>query len=202
MKIILASNNAHKVNELKNLLKGYEIYAFNEILTPFEIDENGSGYKENALLKSKAVFKALSTQQKCEFIALADDSGISVEALSGKPNIHSARFSKQKTDEANRAKLIKELKALNLDQSNAFYTACIAISSLWGDYTTQGFMHGRVTVQERGTNGFGYDRLFIPNGFSKTLGELDESIKAQISHRYKALNLTKIILRLLKKEER
>lgn len=63
-------------------------------------------------------------------------------------------------------------------------------------------MHGRVTVQERGTNGFGYDRLFIPSGFSKTLGELDESIKAQISHRYKALNLAKIILRLLKKEER
>lgn len=195
VKILLASNNACKVAEIKALLKGYEIYAFGEILKPFEIEENGTSFKENALIKSRAVFCALSQEQKGEFITLSDDSGISVAALNGAPSIHSA----QKTDKANRAKLISELKALNLEQSAAFYTACIAISSLWGDYTAQGFMHGRVIAAERGTNGFGYDSLFIPNGFDKTLGELDESVKAHISHRFKALNLANIILKILQK---
>lgn len=199
VKILLASNNACKVAEIKALLKGYEIYAFGEILKPFEIEENGTSFKENALIKSRAVFCALSQKQKGEFITLSDDSGISVAALNGAPSIHSARFSAQKTDKANRAKLISELKALNLEQSAAFYTACIAISSLWGDYTAQGFMHGRVIAAERGTNGFGYDSLFIPNGFDKTLGELDESVKARISHRFKALNLANIILKILQK---
>ena len=135
VKILLASNNACKVVEIKALLKGYEIYAFGEILKPFEIEENGTSFKENALIKSRAVFCALSQKQKSEFITLSDDSGISVAALNGAPSIHSARFSAQKTDKANRAKLISELKARNLEQSAAFYTACIAlctgVSSLW-----------------------------------------------------------------------
>ncbi|TQR59078.1 RdgB/HAM1 family non-canonical purine NTP pyrophosphatase [Campylobacter troglodytis] len=200
MKILLATNNAHKLTELKGILKGYEIYAFNEVLKPFEIEENGTSFKENALLKSKAVFEALNEAQRREFVVLSDDSGISVEALNNAPNIHSARFSPQKTDKANREKLISELKALNLSESKAFYTACIAISSAFGDYTTHGFMHGRVITQEKGENGFGYDALFIPKGFEKTLGELDEDVKARISHRFKALSLMGLILNLLKKE--
>ena len=200
MKILLATNNAHKLTELKGILKGYEIYAFNEVLKPFEIEENGTSFKENALIKSRAVFEALNEAQRREFVALSDDSGISVEALNNAPNIHSARFSPQKTDKANREKLIAELKALNLKQSKAFYTACIAISSAFGDYTTHGFMHGRVITQERGENGFGYDALFIPKGFEKTLGELDENVKARISHRFKALSSMGLILNLLKKE--
>lgn len=200
VKILLATNNAHKLTELKGILKGYEIYAFNEVLKPFEIEENGTSFKENALLKSKAVFEALNEAQRREFVVLSDDSGISVEALNNAPNIHSARFSPQKTDKANREKLISELKALNLSESKAFYTACIAISSAFGDYTTHGFMHGRVITQEKGENGFGYDALFIPKGFEKTLGELDEDVKARISHRFKALSLMGLILNLLKKE--
>lgn len=199
MKILLASNNAHKVKELKALLAPFEIYAFSEILTPFEVEENGASFKENALLKSRAVFNALNKAQQQEFITLSDDSGISVKALGGKPGIFSARFSPQKTDKANRAKLINELKHLNLDESEAFYTACIGISSNWGDYSVQGFMHGKVITQEKGQNGFGYDSLFIPKGFEQTLGELDEGVKARISHRFKALELAKMILRLLKR---
>lgn len=196
MKILLASNNAHKVKELKSLLSPFEIYAFGEVLEPFEVEENGTSFKENALIKSKAVFGALDESQKREFIVLSDDSGISVEALGGKPGIFSARFSPQKTDIANRAKLISELKALNLTESLAFYTACIGISSNLGDFSTHGFMHGKVITEERGQNGFGYDSLFIPKGFTQTLGELDEAIKAEISHRFKALSLAKMILRL------
>lgn len=200
MKILLASNNANKVKELKGLLYPFEIYAFDELLKPFEIEESGKSFKENALIKSRAVFRALDSKQKGEFVVISDDSGISVEALGGKPGIFSARFSAQKNDKANRAKLIDELKKLNLSQSQAFYTACIGISSNFGDYTVQGFMHGRVITQERGQNGFGYDSLFIPKGFTQTLGELDESVKAQISHRFKALNLAKIIVKLLRKD--
>lgn len=196
MKILLASNNAHKVKELKSLLSPFEIYAFGEVLTPFEVEENGTSFKENALIKSRAVFSALNEAQKRDFIVLSDDSGISVAALKGQPGIFSARFSAQKTDKANRAKLIDELKALNLNESEAFYTACIGISSNLGDFSTHGFMHGKVIAEERGQNGFGYDSLFIPKGFTQTLGELDEAVKAEISHRFKALSLAKMILRL------
>ena len=199
MKIILATNNAHKVAEIKGILKGYEIYAFGEVLKPFDIAENGTSFKENALIKSRAVFAALSEAQKREFVALSDDSGISVAALNGTPGIRSARFSNEGSDKANRAKLIAELKARNLGQSAAFYTACIAISSRFGDFTAHGFMHGTALAAERGENGFGYDALFIPNGFEKTLGELDEGVKASISHRFKALNLAKIILKILQR---
>ena len=177
MKIILATNNAHKVAEIKGILKDYEIYAFGEVLKPFEAQENGTSFKENALIKSRAVFAALN----------------------GAPGIHSARFSGENSDKANRAKLIAELKVRNLGQSAAFYTACIAISSAFGDYTTHGFMHGTALAVERGENGFGYDALFVPQGFSQTLGELNESVKASISHRFKALNLAKIILKILQR---
>lgn len=201
MKILLASNNAHKAKELKALLFSFEVLTFREVLSPFEIDENGTSFKENALIKSRAVFGALDERQKNEFIVISDDSGISVEALNGKPGIFSARFSPEKTDKANRAKLISELKALNLSESAAFYTACIGISSNLGDFSTHGFMHGKVITEERGQNGFGYDSLFIPNGFSRTLGELDDTTKAQISHRFKALSLAKMILRLFERQK-
>lgn len=197
MKILLATNNAHKVAEIRSLLKDYEIYAFSEILKPFDIEENGSSFKENALIKARAVFDALNLEQKREFIVLSDDSGISVEALGGAPGIFSARFSSAKSDKSNRAKLIASLKALNLDKSPAFYTACVALCTAWGDYAVHGFMHGCAIAQERGENGFGYDALFIPQGFSKTLGELDEAVKAKFSHRTRALNLAKIILKML-----
>ncbi|WP_290367118.1 non-canonical purine NTP pyrophosphatase, partial [Campylobacter coli] len=93
MKILLATSNKHKVIELKELLKEFEIYAFDEILTTFEIEENGNSFKENALIKARAVFNALDENQKNEFIVLSDDSGICVDVLGGKPGIYSARFS-------------------------------------------------------------------------------------------------------------
>ena len=93
--------------------------------------------------------------------------------------------------------LTNQLKVLNLKSSPAHYTACIAISSKFGDYTTHGFMYGEAINEERGTNGFGYDALFIPNGFNKTLGELDNETKLKISHRSKGLELIKYVLKSL-----
>ena len=210
MKIVLATSNLDKVKEIKEFLKGYEIYALSEVVKPFEIVEDGSSFQENALIKSKAVFEKLKELGlEGEFISLSDDSGISVDALGGEPGIYSARYSdidesgqmaaKNATDASNRAKLISKLNALNLQSSLAHYTACIAISSKFGDYTAHGFMYGEAINEERGTNGFGYDALFIPNGFNKTLGELDNETKLKISHRSKGLELANFVLKSLKK---
>ncbi|WP_311337665.1 non-canonical purine NTP pyrophosphatase [Campylobacter ureolyticus] len=200
MKIILATHNMDKVKEIKDFLKTYEIYALNEILTPFEIEETGKTFKENALIKSKAIFNALDKKQINDFITLSDDSGISLPILGEKPGIYSARFSGiNATDQSNRTKLINELNALNLSKTPAFYTACIAISSKFGDYTTHGFMHGFAINEERGNNGFGYDFMFIPNGFDKTVGEIDQETKLKISHRSRGLELMKHILKVLEK---
>lgn len=210
MKIVLATSNLDKVKEIKEFLKGYEIYALSEVVKPFEIVEDGSTFQQNALIKSRAVFAKLKELGlESEFISLSDDSGISVDALGGEPGIYSARYSdidesgqmaaKNATDASNRAKLISKLNALNLQSSLAHYTACIAISSKFGDYTTHGFMYGEAINEERGTNGFGYDALFIPNGFNKTLGELDNETKLKISHRSKGLELANFVLKSLKK---
>ena len=199
MKIVLATNNMDKVREIKAYYTEFEVVALKEICKPFEIEENGISFYENAMIKARAVYariKELGLEN--EYIALSDDSGISVDALGGRPGIYSARYSGESaTDASNRAKLITELNKLGLSQSNAFYTACIGICSKYGEYGVHGFMHGKVIDKELGDNGFGYDFMFIPSGFDKTVGQLDESIKLEISHRSKGLRLAKPVLKVL-----
>ncbi|MBP5779493.1 MAG: non-canonical purine NTP pyrophosphatase [Campylobacter sp.] len=199
MKILLATGNYGKVKEIKEFYSEFEIYALNEILEPFEIVEDGKSFKENALIKARSVFENLKEKNlQDEFVVLSDDSGISVEALDFRPGIYSARYSGENaTDATNRAKVISELNSLNLSQSPAFYTACIGIVCKFGEFSSHGFMHGKVIDEERGDHGFGYDFMFIPNGFSQTIGELSPEIKLQISHRTKGLTLAKHILKLL-----
>ncbi len=199
MKIVLATNNMDKVREIKAYYAEFEVVALKEICKPFEIEENGISFYENAMIKARAVYarvKELGLEN--EYIALSDDSGISVDALGGRPGIYSARYSGESaTDASNRAKLITELNKIGLSQSNAFYTACIGICSKFGEYGVHGFMYGKVIDKELGSSGFGYDFMFIPNGFDKTVGQLDESIKLQISHRSKGLRLAKPVLRVI-----
>lgn len=199
MKIVLATNNMDKVREIKAYYTEFEVVALKEICKPFEIEENGISFYENAMIKARAVYarvKELGLEN--EYIALSDDSGISVDALGGRPGIYSARYSGESaTDASNRAKLITELNKLGLSQSNAFYTACIGICSKFGEYGVHGFMHGKVIDKELGDNGFGYDFMFIPDGFDKTVGQLDESIKLEISHRSKGLRLAMPVLKVL-----
>ncbi len=199
MKILLATSNKHKVVELKEILKEFKIYAFDEILTVFEIEENGNSFKENALIKARAVFNALNENQKNEFIVLSDDSGICVDVLGSKPGIYSARFSGKGDDKSNRDELVKQMGALGFKTSKAHYVAAIALVSLEGEWTVHGTMHGHVISTERGENGFGYDSLFIPKGFDKTLAELSNDEKNQLSHRFKALELARIVLKVLNK---
>ena len=196
MKIILATSNRGKIREIKAFLKDYEVKGFDEVLTPFEIDETGSTFKENALIKARAVFKALDDKNA---IVLADDSGISVPILGNEPGIYSARYAGiEASDKDNLAKLIATLKYKNIAKTPAFYTAAIALATPWGEFCVHGWMHGDVMDEARGENGFGYDPMFIPYGYSQTLGQMAEDEKLQISHRTQALVHALTILNSLK----
>ena len=196
MKIILASNNQGKIKEFSSYLDSFDIIPYKDIIGDIDIIENGDSFKQNAIIKAKTIKDHL-IKKGLNYLVLSDDSGISIEALNGEPGIKSARYSGG-SDKDNNKLVIKKLKKLNITKSNAFYTAALCLidnkNRLW---TTHGFMWGEVIDKEIGDRGFGYDPLFIPKGFDKTLGELDENIKAKISHRAKALNLIKLILRAI-----
>lgn len=196
LKIILATSNRGKIREIKAFLKGYEVKGFDEVLEPFEIEETGSTFKENALIKARAVYDALDDKNA---IVLSDDSGISVPALNNEPGIYSARYAGAgSNDKDNLAKLIATLKAKNIAKTPAFYTAAIALATPWGEFSVHGWMHGEAISEARGENGFGYDPMFIPFGYSQTLGQMAEDEKLQISHRTQALVHALTILNSIK----
>jgi XTP/dITP diphosphohydrolase len=193
MRVVVASSNKGKIKEIKEILKDFDVVAYSDLIEPFEIEENGTTFKENAVIKAKAVANKLPGE-----IVLADDSGISVPILNNEPGIYSARYAGiGASDKDNLNKLISELKKRDIKKTPAFYTAAIAIATPYGVFTTHGFMRGEVIDEARGDKGFGYDPMFIPTGFDKTLGELDSEVKKKISHRSKALNLAKLILQTI-----
>lgn len=196
MKIVLATSNLGKVKELQELLAEFEILPLTQVCQPFEIVEDGTSFKENSLIKARAVYAKIAHMKNA--IALSDDSGISVKALNGAPGIYSARYG-DGSEAGNRAKLAAELSKLGLDESAAFYTACVAVVSPFGEYCSHGFMHGTAIAKERGDKGFGYDSMFIPNGFSLTLAQLGDEIKSKMSHRTKAIDNIKPVLKMLEK---
>lgn len=196
MKIYLASSNKGKIKEIKALLNEYEVIAYSDVIEPFDIVEDADSFKANAIIKAQAVYEALKDK---EALVLADDSGISIQALDNAPGIYSARYAgAQASDKENLQKAIDELEKKSLKSSPAFYTAAMALCSQYGCHTVHGWMHGSVTTTPRGEKGFGYDPIFIPEGYDKTLGELDESIKAELSHRSQALRHVKQLLKGMK----
>jgi len=191
MKIVLATGNKGKLREFKQMCQD-EVVPFSELLGEFEIVEDGDTFKENALIKARAVFKALNDDS---VIVIADDSGISVDALDGAPGIYSARYAgANANDKDNLYKLIDSIKEKGLESSPAHYTAAIAIVTKNSEYCVHGWMHGTAINKAVGEGGFGYDPMFKPLGYEKTLGELDDEIKKKLSHRAKALSLAKTIL--------
>ena len=195
MQLILATSNKGKVREIQALCKDFEVIPYSQLMEEFEIVEDGNSFKENALIKARAVFNAL---KRDDIVVMADDSGISVDVLDGKPGIYSARHAgKDANDKDNLNKLIQDIKAKGATSSPAHYTAAIAIVTKKGEYVVHGWMHGEAISEARGEKGFGYDPMFIPLGYDKTLGELDDEVKKELSHRAKALKLAKIVLQTL-----
>ena len=192
MRIILATGNKGKIEEFKKLLPNEEVLTFKEFIGDYEVVEDQDSFKGNAVKKAQEIYKKIGKE---DAIVISDDSGITVPAINNEPGIYSARYAGENaSDKENNAKLISKLKEKNLERTPAYYTACITIVYKGHSYSVHGWMHGEVINKELGENGFGYDPMFIPNGFDKTLGELSHEIKKSFSHRSKALNLAKKVL--------
>ena len=177
--LILASNNAHKVEEIKSILEDYSILTLKDINYTEEIVEDGTTFEENALIKARTICKYSGKT------AISDDSGLSVELLDGRPGVYSARYSKEQTDEKNIEKVLLEL---NGQKSKAKFVSVIALVKPDGtELTFRGECHGEIIFEKRGTNGFGYDPIFYVPSLDKTFAELSANQKNSISHRKQSL---------------
>ena len=199
MKLVLATGNKGKLREFKQMCED-EVVPFSDLLGEFEIVEDGDTFAANALIKARTIYEKLGEKNpSIDYLVISDDSGISLPILDGAPGIYSARYAGVGvTDKDNLYKLIDAVKEKGLKSTPAYYTAAIAIVSKYGEYVVHGWMHGDVIDESRGEKGFGYDGMFIPKGYDKTLGELDDDVKSAISHRGKALALAKPIIWMLK----
>lgn len=196
MKIVLATGNKGKLREFQQMCDA-EIIPFSSLTGALEIIEDGETFAQNALIKARTIYEKIGS----EYLVIADDSGISLPILDGAPGIYSARYAGEgASDKENLYKLIDAVKERRLKETPAYYTAAIAIVSQYGEYVVHGWMHGKVIDEARGEKGFGYDPMFIPEGFEETLGELDDAVKEKLSHRSKALKLAKPIIGMLQKK--
>jgi len=210
MKLFLASGNAHKVKELRELFAELEpmqsqpdCAKISGSLTPLTLEsaaalggmppvvEDTRTFEGNARKKARALAALLppSSSAEPDVWALADDSGLCVDALGGAPGVESAYYAgPQADDAANLAKLVAEMRDVPPDQRGAHYVCVLVLAAANGhDHVFRGECHGTLAVEPRGQGGFGYDPLFIPNGFEKTFGELPASIKRTHSHRNRRL---------------
>ena len=187
MKIILASKNQDKINEIKKILNGTGVLlkTCNDIEIP-EVDETGSTFVENAILKAR------SASLVTGMASIADDSGIEIEYLNGRPGIKSARYSGENaTNEMNNVKLLDELRGVPYEKRKACYR-CVMVYMKFPDdpfpIITSGSWNGYITEKPAGKNGFGYDPIFFLPEYNKTSAQISSKEKNRISHRAKALN--------------
>lgn len=185
--IVAATKNKGKVTEFMETLKGFEIITMQEAGIDEEIEETGKNFEENALIKARFV------AAKTNFPVISDDSGLSVDALSGKPGIYSARYAGENASDAQRIeKLLQEMDSVEDELRTARFTCVIAYIDKNGtEKTFKGECEGVILREPRGKNGFGYDPVFFLPEYGKTFAELSTEIKAKISHRAKALEKLK-----------
>ena len=185
--IILASNNKDKVKEVKEILKGYDIISMKEAGIDVDIEENGTTFEENALIKARAIMK-LTGQ-----ITMADDSGLEIDYLNKAPGMYSARFMGHDTsyDIKNKA-LIQKLEGVKGSDRSGRFVCAIAVCFPDGrEIVKRGTMEGLIAEEIKGDNGFGYDPIVYLPEYGRTSGELAPEEKNKISHRGKALALIK-----------
>lgn len=186
MRIISATQNKHKLEEIYAIIKNYNM----ELVTletagyePVEIEENGKTCEENSLIKAKAVTDLTGEP------AIADDTGLFVDAAGGEPGVNSARYAGIHGDDAaNRTKLLKKLEGVPYEKRTAMFVTVITLTYPDGKtLVARGECHGHISEEERGDRGFGYDSIFIPVESDKTFAELPAEFKNSISHRKRAL---------------
>jgi XTP/dITP diphosphohydrolase len=194
-KIIVATSNMGKLREIREICKGlsFEITSLKDHYSPMPvIPEEGSTFLENAQQKARWVYSATKTW------SLADDSGLEVDFLNGLPGVHSARYAGEHATDAQRIeKLLSACKACPLEKRTARFRCVVVFKAGEGDEDEiigEGTCEGRIGFTPKGTDGFGYDPLFYPDGFDRTFAELAAEEKNAISHRGKALNALRRIL--------
>lgn len=178
-KIVVASGNQGKIKEIKEIFRGAEIVPMKELGFDGEIEETGESFKENALIKAKAVC------ERFHLPALSDDSGLCVDVLGGAPGIYSARFSGE-GDKANRDLLLKRLDGIKHRRAHFESAVCLCLPN-GKTYFGVGRTYGKILQEEIGANGFGYDCIFYSNDLKKSFGLATDEEKNSVSHRYRAL---------------
>lgn len=177
--LVIASNNEGKIREIREMIADIELLSLKDIGFSADIPEPYHTFEENALTKASAIYKY------CGKNVFADDSGLCINTLHGAPGVDSAHYSGQRDDEKNLQKALMDING-SADRS-AFYKAVICL--IWNEevYYFEGLCNGRIIEEKRGNGGFGYDPIFIPDGYNQTFAELPLSIKNNISHRGKAI---------------
>lgn len=191
--LLIATRNKNKAREITQMLGPlWTVRDLSALPNAPEIEETGARFQENAALKALAISKLTKD------LVLADDSGLEVDALNGAPGVYSARYAgKNSTDAENRHLLIHNLAALSVSESPGRFRCSMAVArkgELLGVF--DGTVEGKVILEERGLNGFGYDPIFVPEGLNETFGELPSATKDSMSHRGKALRKVVEFLRL------
>ena len=210
MKLVFASNNAHKLDEVRAIMPaGIEVLSLREVGFEQEIEENGTTLEENSEIKANAVAAFITVNGDRLSVngidgVFADDTGLEIDALDGRPGVYTARWAimsegvKDLTNEreifaANRAKALRELEG-KTNRGAQFRTVITLIKVNGERLSVSGVVRGRIATEEYGQGGFGYDPIFIPEGYEKTFGELPAAVKNNISHRARALEeLVKVI---------
>ena len=202
MKVILASQNKGKLEEINKILEKYDINVISRDdagLPHDEIDETGTTFEENSLIKAQAIRNLIINGNYSEYLycpIIADDSGLMVDALDGAPGVYSARYAGENCSfDDNNAKLLKELSDVPAEKRTAYFVTVITM--LYPDghkLVARGKCSGRIAINRQGDGGFGFDPIFIPDGYEKTFAELGPEIKNSISHRAKALEELERIL--------
>ena len=180
-KLIFATNNKHKLAEVQNILKEYySVVGLHDIGCDYDIPETATTLEGNALLKAKYVWDNYKTP------CFADDTGLEVDALNGEPGVYSARYAgEQKSSDDNITKLLIQLKGTN--NRKAQFRTSIAYIEDEREYLFDGIIKGEIIDSRKGTSGFGYDPIFVPEGYTQTFAELGDDVKNKISHRALAI---------------
>lgn len=187
MRLLIATRNAHKLAEIREMLPGIELVGTADWPDVPDPAETGSTFEANAAIKASAWLAATGLP------ALADDSGLEVDALGGAPGILSARYAGVHGDTAaNNARLLRELTGVPAERRTARFVCALALARPGKPVLTlRGECRGRIVASGLGVNGFGYDPLFMPEGFNQTFGELSAEVKARLSHRAVAFALAR-----------